>query len=112
MDGGEPSGGRWNFDAENREPPPKRDTLGVAEPWWPTEDEIDDEVRHDLDAWERAGDVAFLGKDGPRRFAATRTEALHALRDFVANRLPSFGAHEDAMLAPMTGWRTRCCPRR
>ena len=42
--------------------------------------------------------MQFIGEDGPRRFAATRTEALHALRDFVAHRLPDFGAHEDAML--------------
>jgi deoxyribodipyrimidine photolyase-related protein len=99
MDGAGPAGGRWNFDAENREPPPKRPTLGVPEPWWPGEDEIDDEVRHDLDAWERAGEVSFIGMDGPRHFAATRAEALHVLRDFVANRLPSFGRHEDAMLS-------------
>ena len=46
--------------------------------------------------------------DGPRRFAATRTEALHALRDFVAHRLPHFGAHEDAILQADAGWRTRC----
>jgi deoxyribodipyrimidine photolyase-related protein len=98
MDGSEPAGGRWNFDHDNREPPPKQPTLGVDEPWWPAEDEIDEEVRHDLDRWADDGDVAFLGEDGPRRFAATRTEALHVLRDFVANRLSGFGAHEDAML--------------
>ena len=98
MDGTEPEGGRWNFDAENREPPPKTPTLGVDEPWWPDEDEIDEQVRADLDAWAADGDVTFLGEDGPRRFAATRTEALHALRDFVGHRLPAFGAHEDAIL--------------
>ena len=76
MDGTDPAGGRWNFDAENREPPPKQATLGVPEPWWPVEDEIDEQVRHDLDRWERDGDVSFIGVDGPRRFAATRTEAL------------------------------------
>src|SRR5688500_362495 len=27
MDGEDPAGGRWNFDAENREPPPKQATL-------------------------------------------------------------------------------------
>ncbi|WP_375490666.1 cryptochrome/photolyase family protein [uncultured Jatrophihabitans sp.] len=98
MDGTDPAGGKWNFDHENREPPPKQPTLGIDEPWWPAEDEIDEQVRHDLDRWERDGDVAFLGEDGPRRFAATRTEALHALRDFVEHRLPNFGRHEDAML--------------
>ncbi|SHG20936.1 deoxyribodipyrimidine photolyase-related protein [Jatrophihabitans endophyticus] len=98
MDGSEPAGGTWNFDHENREPPPRQPTLGVDEPWWPTEDEIDDEVRHDLDRWERDGDVSFIGKDGPRRFAASRDEALHAVRDFAQNRLPTFGAYEDAIL--------------
>ena len=46
MDGDEPAGGRWNYDAENREPPPKgRATLGAPTPWQPTEDAIDE---HDL----------------------------------------------------------------
>ncbi|MBB5835614.1 cryptochrome/photolyase family protein [Kribbella italica] len=98
MDGSNPAGGRWNFDHDNREAPPKQPRLGTAEPWWPTEDEIDEEVRADLDRWQRDGDVSFVGDDGPRRFAVTRREALHALRDFVEHRLPGFGPHEDAML--------------
>ena len=97
MDGGEPVEGRWNFDAENREPPPKTETLGLPEPSWPVEDEIDAQVREDLDRLEREG-VRFVGTDGPRRFAATRAEALNALDDFVENRLPSFGRYEDAIL--------------
>ena len=49
-EGAEPVGGRWNYDHENREAPPKgADTLGVPEPIWPEKDEIDDEVRADLD---------------------------------------------------------------
>jgi deoxyribodipyrimidine photolyase-related protein len=97
--GGEPAGGRWNFDHDNREPPPRgATTLGVTGPWWPSEDDIDAEVREDLDRWERDGDVTFLGRDGVRRFAATRREALAALDHFVEHRLPEFGAHEDAIL--------------
>ncbi len=100
MDGGRPAGGRWNLDHDNREPPPHgRDTLGVAGPWRPREDEVDEEVRHDLDRWERDGRVAFVGNDGPRLFPATRHEALRALRRFLDHRLPDFGRHEDAMLA-------------
>lgn len=99
MDGDEPVGGRWNFDADNREPPPRTPTLGVPAPWWPQEDEIDEEVRQDLDRWERDGDVSFLGSDGPRRFAATRSEADAALDHFITDRLPHFGPHEDAMLS-------------
>ena len=99
MDGDEPAGGRWNFDADNREPPPRSSTLGITEPKWPAEDDIDLEVRDDLDRWQRDGEVTFLGEDGPRRFAATRAEALAVLDGFIANRLPAFGPHEDAMLS-------------
>ncbi|MEP6697568.1 MAG: cryptochrome/photolyase family protein [Pseudonocardiales bacterium] len=99
MDAAEPAGDRWNLDAENRLPPPKDGRLDVAEPWWPVEDEIDSQVRADLDDWARAGDVAFVGTDGPRCFAVTRTEALAALEQFVTARLPAFGPYEDAMLS-------------
>ncbi len=93
MDGVEPAGGRWNFDAENREPPPKGGALGVPEPWWPAEDAIDAQVREDL-----AG-VVTLGEDGARRFAVTPAEAQAALAAFLATRLPAFGRWEDAMLS-------------
>jgi deoxyribodipyrimidine photolyase-related protein len=100
MDGDGPAGDRWNFDAENREPPPKNTTrLGVASPWFPNEDEIDEQVRADLDRWEQAGAVSFVGRDGPREFAVTRAEALAALDAFTRDRLPHFGSHEDAMMA-------------
>lgn len=99
MDGAEPAGGRWNYDADNREPAPKSGRLDVDAPWWPEEDGIDAEVRADLDRWERDGEVAFVGADGPRRFAATRREAMSALHRFVDHRLAAFGPHEDAMLS-------------
>ncbi|MFJ6789394.1 cryptochrome/photolyase family protein [Streptomyces angustmyceticus] len=100
MDGDAPVGGRWNYDHDNREPPPRgTPALPVAAPYRPREDEIDDEVRHDLDRWERDGDVSFVGRDGPRRFPATRAEARRALRRFLDHRLATFGPYEDAMLA-------------
>ena len=99
MDGDEPTGGRWNFDADNQEPPPRSPTLGVAEPRWPQEDEVDQQVREDLDRWERDGHVTFLGVDGPRRFAATRVEATALLNHFIDERLSAFGPHEDAMMS-------------
>ena len=93
MDGGEPVGGRWNLDADNREPPPRKArTLGVPAPWWPNEDVVDEHVRADLES------VPTLGRDGPRRFAVTRDEALAALGVFIEQRLPDFGRYEDAML--------------
>ncbi|WP_030397334.1 cryptochrome/photolyase family protein [Kitasatospora purpeofusca] len=96
---GSPVGGRWNLDRDNREPPPRGATvLPLPAPFEPEEDGIDEEVRADLDRWERAGEVAFVGRDGPRRFAATRPEAEQALAHFVAHRLADFGRYEDAML--------------
>ncbi|AEV88302.1 deoxyribodipyrimidine photolyase [Actinoplanes sp. SE50] len=100
MDGAEPVGGRWNLDADNREPPPRgAGRLDVPVPPVIREDEIDEEVRADLDRWEREDGITFVGHDGPRMFPATRAEALERLRHFVEHRLPSFGPHEDAMLA-------------
>lgn len=100
MEGSEPVGGRWNLDHDNREPPPKgATTLGLSGTYLPAEDDIDAEVREHLDRLERDEGVAFRGVDGPRRFAATRAEALVALATFVERRLPAFGPHEDAMLA-------------
>ncbi|MCY7364979.1 MAG: cryptochrome/photolyase family protein [Frankiaceae bacterium] len=99
MDGDEPAGGQWNLDHDNRQPPPKRATLGLPEPWWPVEDDIDAQVREDLDRWEREGLVSFVGEDRPRWAPATRAEAVAALEHFVEHRLPDFGPTEDAMLA-------------
>jgi deoxyribodipyrimidine photolyase-related protein len=99
MDGAEPAGGRWNFDQDNREPPPKTGTLGASEPPAIREDDIDAAVRADLDRWQRDDGIEFAGADGPRLFPATRTEALARLRHFVTHRLADFGPYEDAMLA-------------
>jgi deoxyribodipyrimidine photolyase-related protein len=100
MDGDEPTGGRWNLDEENREPPPKGvERLDVPEPWWPEEDEIDEEVRADLDRWQAGGTIDLVGADGPRWAPASPDEADAALDRFVAARLPTFGPWEDAMLA-------------
>jgi deoxyribodipyrimidine photolyase-related protein len=98
MDGPEPTSGRWNFDADNRLPPP-RGGLATPAPWQPVEDEIDAQVRGDLDELERRGLASFGGVDGPRLFAATRTEALTAANWFIDHRLDDFGPYEDAVIA-------------
>ncbi len=90
MDGGEPAGGRWNFDVENREPPP---TDGRS---WPEItrfplDAIDREVIGRLpESWGNAPDGTW---------PVTRRQARHRLREFVESGLGPFGPHEDAMLA-------------
>lgn len=99
MEGPQPAGGQYNYDHDNRQPPPKGAmNLGLPAPWAPVEDEIDAQVRADLMAWSEAGEIRLLGRDGPRRFAATRDEALAALTQFVETRLMDFGPFEDASL--------------
>ncbi|WP_237493036.1 cryptochrome/photolyase family protein [Modestobacter sp. L9-4] len=99
MDGAEPAGGTWNLDHDNRQPPPADGRVDVPPPWMPVEDEIDAQVRADLDAWEAAGDVSFVGSDGPRLFPVTHAETQERLEDFLTHRLRAFGPHEDAMLS-------------
>lgn len=99
MDGDEPTGGRWNLDADNRLPPPRDAVrLDVPPPPQPVEDDIDGQVREDLDRWQAEG-IEFVGRDGPRRFPATRAEAETRQRHFVTERLPLFGPYEEAMLS-------------
>lgn len=99
MDGRKPVGGQWNFDADNRLPPPrKQPSLGLPPAWMPVEDEIDTQVREEIARLEISG-VKFIGHDGPREFAATRSEALAVLDDFIEHRLPLFGPYEDAVMA-------------
>ncbi|NEM91981.1 cryptochrome/photolyase family protein [Galbitalea soli] len=98
MNGRDPVGGAWNYDADNRRSPPKGATTLGHVPWWPDEDDIDAQVRIDLDRWQAEGSVQLVGDDGPRRFAVTEEEARLALDDFLDYRLPDFGPYEDAML--------------
>lgn len=96
MQDGEPMGGQWNYDADNRLPPPKTG-ISFPEPYVPSEDEIDEKVRWDLDQLEAKGLAKFSGADGPRIFPVTRQEALLALRQFIDQRLATFGPYEDAV---------------
>ncbi|WP_434741346.1 cryptochrome/photolyase family protein [Micromonospora sp. SH-82] len=99
VEGADPVGGRWSLDQQNRRPAPKQaGRVSVPNPPTPREDDIDAEVRADLDRWEREG-IRFVGRDGPRRFPVTRREAQTRLRHFLRHRLSAFGPYEDAMLS-------------
>jgi len=94
MDGDEPAGGQWNFDADNREPPP---TDGRSWPE-PLVSELDA-----LDAEVLAGLPDSCWGDPPTGvWATSRAEALRRLDHAIDNVLPLFGPHEDAMLS--TSW--------
>ncbi|MCA0964460.1 cryptochrome/photolyase family protein [Salipiger bermudensis] len=91
MEDGEPAGGEWNFDEENRKSLPK----GLETPhrmrFRP--DEITEEV---LDLVAARFDNHFGDLEG-FGWAVTREEALRALRHFVKDCLPTFGDYQDAM---------------
>ncbi|MCL4840855.1 MAG: cryptochrome/photolyase family protein [Bryobacteraceae bacterium] len=93
MDGRQPAGGAWNFDASNRAAFPRSGPGPLPAP-----------VRFDPDPLTR--DVlAFVEKQyahHPGRldhfdWPVTRAQALAALDDFIQHRLPHFGTHQDAM---------------
>ena len=80
---GDPVGGRWNYDADNRLPPPKNYT-------WPayfehSRDSIDSEVARQL------------GYTPTSTWATTRAGALEQLDYFIENSLKGFGPYEDAI---------------
>ncbi len=90
MDADEPVAGRWNFDDENRERPPKSGNPW-PDPQCSTLDDLDRAVLGDLpdDCW---------GAEPDGTWATTRLAALSRLRHFVDDVLPMFGPHEDAMV--------------
>ena len=92
MDGVEPVGGKWNFDADNRKP--AKSDLFMPKPMRFEPDEITCAV---LDL---VGDhfADHFGDLEPFWFGVTSGQAEAALEGFIENALPSFGDYQDAML--------------
>ncbi|NMV40199.1 cryptochrome/photolyase family protein [Ralstonia insidiosa] len=90
-DNGNPEGGQWNFDHDNRKP------------WRGTPSEpVDARPSHDhRDLWatlERSGVKSFGDPQAAQfRWPLNRAEALACLEAFVVQTLPYFGDFEDAM---------------
>ena len=80
---GKPEGGRWNFDADNRLPPPKSYT-------WPAH------LVHERDAIDLEV-AAQLVHTPTNTWATTRAGALAQLANFVEYHLAGFGPYEDAI---------------
>ncbi len=101
MEGNEPAGGQWNFDSENRRGFGRAGPKNLPQPLRFAPDAITREVL-DLVAQRFADHPGDLSQfDWP----VTRAQALEALQDFIAHRLPHFGAHQDAMWSGMHwGW--------
>ncbi|KPP82817.1 MAG: deoxyribodipyrimidine photolyase-related protein [Oceanicaulis sp. HLUCCA04] len=91
MDGDEPEGGQWNFDAENRKALPAG--VRIPERSWIEPDPVTREVmtlveNHFPDGF---GDIEPFG------YAVTRKDALDQLDWFIAHALPDFGDYQDAL---------------
>lgn len=95
MDGKQPAGGQWNFDADNRENFGKAGPQNVPPPFRVAPDATTREVI-DLVNTRFA---AHPGSLDSFAWPVTRTDALRALDDFIEQRLPLFGQFEDAMWA-------------
>lgn len=92
MDHGEPIGGQWNYDAENRKPPASG--LEVPDTFHADPDDITRDVMDlvGIHFPDHFGDIS------PFRYAVTRDQALVALDQFIAKRLALFGDYQDAMI--------------
>jgi deoxyribodipyrimidine photolyase-related protein len=92
MEGGEPVGGAWNFDADNREPP-KKGMRFPAEPVVPVRPHVRDVI-----AMVERCFPDHPGVIGDFDIPTTRADALAYADDFFAHRMDKFGPYEDAMV--------------
>ncbi len=88
---GEPEGGRWNFDAENRKPLP----AGLAIP--PRPAPPIDAITADVIALVQQRFAHHPGAIAPFRWPVTRHDAEAALDWFLHHALPRSGDYQDAM---------------
>jgi deoxyribodipyrimidine photolyase-related protein len=93
MDGDQPAGGQWNYDAENRESFGKQGPGFVPAPRRFLPDALTQEVL--VMVQERFG--SHPGSVAAFDWPLTSAEAQSTLDDFIAHRLPEFGRWQDAM---------------
>jgi deoxyribodipyrimidine photolyase-related protein len=90
---GQPEGGAWNFDADNREAFDKRGPGLLTAPRRFEPDATTREVIALVEARFASHPGSLASFDWP----VTPDDAEAALQDFIANRLPLFGRYQDAM---------------
>ncbi len=93
MEDGKPTGGKWNFDADNRE------AFGAAGPGLlpPRSTFEPDAMTRDVISLVDVRFAAHPGRLDSFAWPVTRAQALQSLQDFIAHRLPLFGRYQDAM---------------
>ena len=93
MDGAQPAGGQWNYDAENR----RRLPAGTAVP---TRLRFEpDAITREVIALVDQRLATHFGETDRFGWAVTRDDALRALEHFATEALPRFGDFQDAMKA-------------
>jgi deoxyribodipyrimidine photolyase-related protein len=90
---GQPVGGQWNFDADNRE------SFGARGPGMlpPRATFEPDALTREVIALVETRFAQHPGTLASFAWPVTRAQALQALQSFVEQRLPLFGRYEDAM---------------
>ena len=93
MNGDEPVGGQWNFDAENRE------AFGPTGPGAvpPRTTFAPDALTREVISLVNTRFADHPGKLESFAWPVTRSQALQALQAFITERLPLFGRYQDAM---------------
>ena len=100
---GNPAGGQWNFDQDNRKPYPKKGPGIIETPALFEPDAITQEV------------IEFINRNYEKhpgalddfRWSVTRAQALEALDYFIEYRLRHFGIFQDAMWTDTPfGWHS------
>ena len=100
---GNPEGGQWNFDRDNRKPFPKKGPGLITPPELFEPDDITKTVLAEVEAGysDHPGSLAHF------QWPVTRRQALQALDGFVEHRLATFGIYEDAMWTDTPfGWHS------
>jgi deoxyribodipyrimidine photolyase-related protein len=90
---GQPLGGQWNYDKDNRKSPPRglRSPKRISHP--------KDQVTREVLKLVETHFSHHFGKLEPFHFAVTRAQALIELDHIIEKLLPDFGDYQDAMVA-------------
>lgn len=91
MEGDEPMGGAWNFDAENRKALPKNHQPPARQRFMP------DAITRDVMALVKKRFPNHYGDCDSFGWGVTRADALAAFDDFLKQGMASFGDYQDAM---------------
>lgn len=89
---GDPIGGQWNFDKENRKPPKK----GLSSPNRISHQK--DNITKEVLSLVSKKFSHHFGNLEPFYYAVTREQALMELNHFIDKLLPQFGDYQDAMV--------------